>query len=325
MSKFVKSSLIVAGVFAALGIIFCLISAIFGGRSLIYYAKNDDYIVDRIKGVGYALENFFYRIDGRHVAWMDENDNELIVNNEVVTLTVGSGAGTEKHQPIEGIRDLNLSLGAGSFVVREKDTEDGMIDIYIQGHGGCDYAKKGDTLYVEGFKGIKTIGTDLSENVITLVIPAGMGLDKVDIEVGAGVMEIVSLMAKEIDASIGAGELLIDHAQIKELSAEIGAGVLEARDMDVENASLTLSMGECIYEGELSGNLDLECDMGNMFININGHEKDFNYEIECGAGIISIGGASYAGLASERHINNGSSKDIEVECNMGNIGIEFKE
>lgn len=321
MSKFVKNSLIVAGIFAAIGVVFCLISAIFGGRSLIYYARNDAYMEERINEAVSALENFIYRIDGWHITWRDENPQELIVNDHVMTV-----AGTEAQQPIEGISNLNLTLGAGSFVVKEKDADDGMIDIYVQGQGGCDYGvKKGDTLYVEGFKGIKTIGTDLSENVITLVVPAGTKFNEVDVEVGAGVMEIVSLKAKEIDASIGAGELLIGHAKIKELSAEIGVGRLEARDMEAENASLTLGMGECIYEGALSGNLDLECDMGSMEIYLDGHEKDFNYEIECGAGNVEIGGSSYAALASERHIHNGCHRDIEIECNMGNIEIQFKE
>lgn len=320
MNKFVKYSFIVAGVFAALGVVFCLVSAILGGRSLFYYAKNDAYVEERIREVGDVLDILVYRIDGWHPSWRDRNPEELTVNDHMVTT-----AGLEEHQPIEGIKNLNLMLGAGSFVVKEKDTDDGMIDIYIQGMGGCDYAKKGDTLYVEGFKGIKTIGTDSSENVITLIIPAGTSIEEVEIEVGAGAMEIVSLNAKEIDASIGAGELLIDHAQIKELSAEIGAGIFEARDMDAEDVSLTLSMGECIYEGAVSGNLDIECDMGNMEICLSGHEDDYNYEIECAAGNVEIGGSSYAGLASEKHINNGCQRDIKIECNMGNIEIQFKE
>ncbi|MDE7404635.1 MAG: DUF4097 family beta strand repeat-containing protein, partial [Lachnospiraceae bacterium] len=180
-------------------------------------------------------------------------------------------------------------------------------------------------LYVEGFKGIKTIGTDLSENVITLIIPAGTSMEEVDIEVGAGVMEIVSLKAKEIDALIGAGELRIDRAQAQDFSAEIGVGRFEANNMEAEEASLTLGMGECIYEGAVTGNLDIECDMGNMEICLSGHEDDYNYEIECAAGNVEVGGSSYAGLASERHINNGCHNDIEIECNMGNIEIQFKE
>ncbi|MDE7286201.1 MAG: DUF4097 domain-containing protein [Lachnospiraceae bacterium] len=317
MSKFAKSSLIAAGVFATLGVVLCLISAVFGGRNLIYYVKNDAYMEERFEKVGDALEYIFGR---RHTAWLyDENPQELTVNHNEVA---GDNA-MEAHLAIDGVRNLDLSLGAGSFVLRKKDVDDGVIDIYIQGKGGCDYVVKGDTLYVEGFKGIKTLGTDLSENVITLLLPGGTWLEEVDIEVGAGVMEIVSLDAGEIDAVIGAGELRIEKARTRELSAEIGAGRMEARNMETMNADLTLSMGECIYEGTADGNLDVECDMGNMVLYLKGDEKDFNYDIECGVGHVTIGERSYTALGLEKSIHNGGHREFEIECNMGNVDVFF--
>lgn len=320
MKKFVKGSLITAGILAAAGIVFCLISAIFGGRNLVYFIRNDAYMEEKIEAAGRKLDAFFDRIGhGRlQIVIPYEYSDELIVNDHVVDVT-----GMEAQKPMDEIRNLSLTLGAGSLVVREKNTNDGMVDIYIQGQGGCDYLVKNGTLYVEGFKGIKTIGTDLVENVITLVFPAGTSFDEVDIEVGAGRMEIVSLSAREIDAAVGAGELIIDSTDAGDLSIEIGAGRLEAYGISAKDASLTVSMGECIYEGIVSGDLDAECDMGNMEFRLEGDEKDFNYEIECAAGNIKIGEASYTALASERKINNGCHRNIEIECSMGNVEIEF--
>jgi len=80
---------------------------------------------------------------------------------------------------------------------------------YYQGKGECDHRVEDGTLYIEGFKGIKTIGADISDNVITLVIPQGTRFEELDIEVGAGVMEITGIGAAEIEASIGAGELIM--------------------------------------------------------------------------------------------------------------------
>lgn len=317
MSKFVKSSLIAAGIFGALGVVLCLISAILGGRNLIYYGLNDSYIEERFEKMGDALEHIFGR---QHLAWLhDENPQELTVNHNEVA---GDHA-MEAHQAVDGVRNLDLTLGAGSFVLKKKDVDDGIIDIYIQGKGSCDYLVKGDTFFVEGFKGIKTIGTDLSENVITLVLPSGTWLEEVDVEVGAGVMEISSLDAGEIDALIGAGELRIDEAHVRDFSAEIGAGRMEARNMETTNADFVLSMGECIYEGTADGNLDVECDMGNMVFYLKGEEEDFNYEVECGAGHVSIGERSYTALGLEKSIHHGGHKEFEIECNMGNIDVFF--
>lgn len=317
MSKFVKGSLITAGIFGAIGVVLCLISTILGGGSLVYYGLNDSYMEERMERMGDALDRIF---GGRHMEWLyDENAKELTVNHN----QVAGDAGMEAHQAIDGVRNLNLSLGAGSFVLKKKDVDDGIIDIYIQGKGGCDYRVKGDTFYVEGFKGIKTLGVDLSENVITLVLPSGMWLEEVDIEVGAGVMEIISLDVGEIDAVVGAGELLIDEARVQDFSAEIGMGRMEARNVEAMDVDLTLSMGECVYDGTTGGNLDVECDMGNMALYLKGDEQDFNYEIECGAGHVTVGERSYTALGLEKSIHNGSHREFEIECNMGNIDVFF--
>lgn len=317
MSKFVKGSLMTAGIFGALGVVLCLICTILGGSNLIYYGWNDFYVEERFERIGDAFEHIFGR---QHITWLhDENPRELTVNHNQVT----GDAGMEAHQAIDGIKNLDLSLGAGSFVLKKKDVDDGMIDIYIQGRGGCDYLVKGDTFYVEGFKGIKTIGSDLSENVITLVLPSGTWLEEVDLEVGAGVMEISSLDVGEIDALIGAGELRIDEARIRDFSAEIGAGRMEARNMEAASVDFALSMGECVYDGTVSGNLDVECDMGNMVFYLKGDEKDFNYKIECGAGHVMVGENSYTALRLEKSIHHGGHREFEIECNMGNIDVFF--
>lgn len=80
----------------------------------------------RVERIGNALEHIFGR---QHITWLhDENPRELTVNHNQVT----GDAGIEAHQAIDGIKNLDLSLGAGSFVLNKKDVDDGMIDIYIQ-------------------------------------------------------------------------------------------------------------------------------------------------------------------------------------------------
>lgn len=326
MKKFVTGSLMAAGIFAAVGVVFCLVSGIIGGRNLFYLIQNDDYLEEKLERTGEKLENWIDRADwiGRSESWHwvhhESNPEELTVNDQVVGIT-----GSETQYPVEGIRKLKLILGAGSFVVKEKDADDGMIDIYIQGKGGCDYLLKGDTFYVEGFKGIKTLGSDLAENVITMVIPSDMNFEEIDVEIGAGVMEISSLRTREMDAEIGAGELLINGMETEDFSAEIGAGRIEASQMVSRDVSITVSMGEGLYEGTASGNIDLECDMGNLELTLNEREKDFNYEIESGVGSIKIGGSEFTGLAMERKVDNGARRECDVECAVGNIAIRFQE
>lgn len=323
MKKFAKGSLLTAGILAALGCVLCLISALAGGRSFTYWARNDERVMESLDRVANRLNDAFsgfHFFCDWHFYYDGENPKDLTVNND----TAGGNA-WEAQQSLDGVRELNLILGAGSLVLKEKDSSDGMIDIYVQGKGECDYKIKDGTLYVEGFKGIKTLGSEISENIITLVIPKGTSFEEMDIEVGAGTMEATGVAALEIDASIGAGELVLSKVESQELSVEVGAGRMEAANMVSKDVSITVSMGEGIYEGTISGNAEVECDMGNVEFSLKDSQDAFNYDVECGMGSIEIGGTGFTGLGREQRMNNHASKEFEVNCNLGNINISFQE
>ena len=95
--------------------------------------------------------------------------------------------------------------------------------------------------------------------------------------------------------------------------------------MDILNAEIEVSMGECIYEGLIKGNLEAECDMGNLELKLSGSQSEHNYQIECAAGNIDMKGFSVAGFAAEKNIDNGADSEYDISCNMGNITVEFEE
>lgn len=327
MSKFVKVSLITAGILTAVGIVLCLVCALAGGGSVIYWANNDKYVADRLDEAADVLADV--NIGKWHFAWKDKDS----------TATEGSGTGheqmgednektnkiTEGQQSvsIDAIRNLELVLGTGKFIIREKEVSDGVIDIYIEGTQCRQYVKDG-TLHVENFREFHVFNIDASLNKVTIEIPQGMSFDEIDVELGAGTMEISDIRAKEFDAGIGAGELTIKNMETQELSVEIGAGELKAENVSARNADFEVSMGECVYRGTIQDNLDAECNMGNMEFYLTGAEEEHNYEIECGAGNIDVGGFSFSGLAAERKINNGAAGTFDISCNMGNITVCFE-
>lgn len=319
MKKFVKGSLITAGILAALGLILCLISGLAGGRkSFVYFVDNDEYIAERLESLGDELADI--HIGNWRLVWRDhefmlsdeENENRAVETSRQTVVA-------------DGIRNLELELGAGEFIIREKEVSDGVIDIDVEGVGKCTNYVKNGTLYVEGFKSIHVIGNSISTNRITLEIPADMSFDEIDVEIGAGVMEISDLKAREFDAAIGAGELTMENIEANEFSTEIGAGSLNAENVSTQNADVTVNLGECIYNGTISGNLEAECDMGSMEFYLNGREEEHNYEIECAAGNIEVGSLSFTALGAEKMINNGVGSTFDISCSMGDITIRFKE
>ena len=47
-------------------------------------------------------------------------------------------------------------------------------------------------------------------------------------------------------------------------------------------------------------NLEADCGIGNIDLDINGKESDYDYEISCSAGEVDIGDSSYSGIGHEQ-------------------------
>lgn len=321
MKRFYKWSAITAGVMLAVGMLLAFICAVAGGRKAVITLKNFDGWDEVSRAIEVADDFVINLSNGHwHILWNGDNPTELTLNgNQIKTGESVSSIDTQ------GVRNLNLTLGAGSFIIREKETDDGYMDLSINGFGNCDYQVKGDTLIVEGFKGYSGVSNTMMNNKIILEIPKGMAFQSVEIEAGAGVMELADLKAEELEAVIGAGELSLQGVTVQEFVTQIGAGRLKAGEMDVKNAEISVNMGECIYQGWIRKDLDAECNMGNMEFDLKGSEKDHNYDIECDAGNIEMKDLRMTALAGERSIDNGADSNYDITCNMGNITVEFKE
>jgi len=332
MKKFVKVSLVTAGVLAVVGCMLCLVSAIGGGRNVIAYA-NEENVLGNWGAKGGVIARKLLRLAGHDIAPDLPGIDEIALDQEGGTgervHVSGDDTGmsaAEKHIDTKEVKNLCLMLGAGTFTVSEKTAGEGeTLDLYIQGEGSCDFYVKKETLYVEGFKGHHILGSDFNSNNITLKVPMGMRFDEVEAEVGAGIMEFYDIEARELEASVGAGVLNLYRSQAEELSAEIGAGEFYAQDMTSQKADLTVSLGTCTYQGAIARELEAECDMGNMDFLLKGKEEDYNYEIECSGGNIEMDSFNTAAFAMERRIDNGAATTFDLSCSMGNITIHFEE
>ncbi len=326
MGKFAKVCLATAGIMMGVGVLFCLIGGLFGGGNFIRYARNDAYMGRRIDEAAEAFGQVAESLDdafsfhlGGH--W-DDGTKDLEVNGGRKSNTLHEGT-----VPAQDVRALHLTLGAGKFIIREKDTEGGNIDIRIQGTGACDYYVSGGDgiLYVEGFKNINNFKGIGNKNIITMDIPQGLSFEDVEIEVGAGIMEIHRLSAGGLETVVGAGEVLLADITAEEFLAEIGVGLMQTENAHVRDANIQVNMGSCEFTGSISGDLEAECGMGNLGLTLEGRQEDHNYELECSAGNIELDGNSISSFALERNIDNGADSTYGLVCDMGNITVDFKE
>ena len=96
----------------------------------------------------------------------------------------------------------------------------------------------------------------------------------------------------------------------------IGNGTVSKLDLDV-------SMGELQFAGSVREELDADCGMGSMTLELSGESSDYNYTVDCGMGDITVGDSSFGGMASSQKIDNNADIDLDLDCGMGDIEVIF--
>lgn len=228
-----------------------------------------------------------------------------------------------KYCPGAGIEKLEIQVGG--CVLETKTSKDDSFYIEVEKAYKFQGYVEDNTLYIKASNGAKS-WSRMGSCVITLYVPEGFYFEKAEVEMGAGVMKFSELCVKgETSLEVGAGQIVVDDVRSETLELSIGAGQIELKNMRLSELEAEIGMGELKAEGEILSSADVECSMGNVKLKVKGSEKDFNYYIECAMGNVDLGSDSYSGLAKEKTIENGASKEMSIECAMGNITVVFKK
>lgn len=221
-----------------------------------------------------------------------------------------NGDGIKK---FSGIRELELEVsylqvivkqGDGDSVLvdtskldkRQKDklrckNEDGELSIELKNHGLFD-----------------SLGRN-HENQLIIQLPRDRAMEDASFTIGAGQLMIEALNSGSLEMNVGAGQAIVKNFHVKDLDVDCGAGQAE-------------------LNGTISGKTELNCGVGEIKMDLAGRQKDYDYRIKCGVGKIKIGNDKYAGLGTERHIDNGNDgtdRKMDINCGVGKIELSFGE
>lgn len=75
--------------------------------------------------------------------------------------------------------------------------------------------------------------------------------------------------------------------------------------------------------GEVEKEVKIECGVGQVNYTAVGSQEDYDYEVSCGIGSVTVGSDSYSGMGGERKVNNNGSKKMEIECGIGMVDVSF--
>ena len=226
------------------------------------------------------------------------NDNTLLENLKTTNIS-------------EKIENLDLELGAANLkivVSNEFKAETNSKKINIK--------EKNNILYIEEEPDLINIGETAD---IIISIPEDKIINNLNIEAGAGAIKLEKITINNIELELGAGKTDIKELIIlKNTDISGGTGQLNLLNSKINNLDIELGMGELNLSGQILGNSQIECGVGNSNITLFGTEKDYKLNISAGIGNIKLNNKK---INTETIYGTGDNK-ISLSGGIGNISIK---
>ena len=265
------------------GVVFCIIALCFG----VTFSQFEKAYPN---GIGIIRKNYVSFDDD----WDDDelDDTENVVSEEVFS----------------GVENLKLDIGASEVRIKTgKDDKIHVDDSRMKTENAVQKTLSDDVKTLEittkmrsSFKNVRNV-----KGTLVIYLPKDYKFDQVDMEYGAATADIDGLNAKSLKIESGASGCTIKNADIEELDVETGAGSLD-------------------FYGTVEKEVDIDCGAGRVTLNLEGKEEDYNYELDSSAGSVEIGeDIDLGGLSTEKSIDNGSKRTIEISNGAGSVEIRF--
>ena len=265
------------------GVVFCIIALCFG----VTFSQFEKAYPN---GIGIIRKNYVSFDDD----WDDDelDDTENVVSEEVFS----------------GVENLKLDIGASEVRIKTgKDDKIHVDDSRMKTENAVQKTLSDDVKTLEittkmrsSFKNVRNV-----KGTLVIYLPKDYKFDQVDMEYGAATADIDGLNAKSLKIESGASGCTIKNADIEELDVETGAGSLD-------------------FYGTVEKEVDIDCGAGRVTLNLEGKVEDYNYELDSSAGSVEIGeDIDLGGLSTEKSIDNGSKRTIEISNGAGSVEIRF--
>ena len=171
-------------------------------------------------------------------------------------------------------------------------------------------------------KNNKKLNKSDSKSRITIYLPEDVELEEADIQVGAGIVDVTGLIAKNVEFNFGAGNVNMQNISVKNnAKIECGAGQAIIKNSELANADIEAGVGKLVYSGDLTGNAQIDCGVGDVELELTGDAEKYAIHTEKGIGDIKINDSS---VADDSTTGNGENK-IDIEGGVGSIDIRMSK
>lgn len=227
-----------------------------------------------------------------------------------------------KNQPMDGINNLEISIGAAELIVNKGGEKLEVIGENLPENEYA-YGTQEGKFYIKRknfvnfiFPSIVGLLTDKNTDPkVTITVPDKL-YNKVNIDIGAGKATVEGLTASDVDFNIGAGELNAkDMKVIEKLDIDVGTGKSSFENFDCNKVKIDSGVGKLDFSGSVYGGLEADCGIGQVDITLFGLSSDYDIDAESGIGNVNI----------NRNSSGRGSIPVDIEGGIGEVNLTFKE
>ena len=160
-----------------------------------------------------------------------------------------------------------------------------------------------------------------SRGTIVIYLPNDFNISELDLELGAGKIDIDKLSAETLLMNLGAGTMNAKELNVYE-SATIngGAGNININSGTISNLNLKLGAGNATIYSDLTGKNNLTTGVGKLNLELNQNKDNYKFEINKGLGNIILNDFD---VSEDSIIGNGEIY-IKINGAVGNTIINTK-
>ena len=223
----------------------------------------------------------------------------------------------DENQEVEEFSKMKLDISASNLTIKLEGNSY-KVDTYQIPKNTKIESKDG----ILEIKSNKKLNKSDSKSSITIYLPEDVELEEADIQVGAGIVDVTGLIAKNVEFSFGAGNVNMQNITVKNnAKIECGAGQAIIKNSELANANIEAGVGKLVYSGDLTGNTQIDCGVGDVELELTGDAEKYAIHTEKGIGDIKINDSS---VANDSTIGNGEN-EIDIEGGVGSVDIRMSK
>jgi len=156
---------------------------------------------------------------------------------------------------------------------------------------------------------------------ITIYIPKDFVAENIEIDAGAGNVNMESLTTKKLEINAGAGNIYGKNITANKVKMDGGVGEITLEQANLTDVDIESGVGNVNVQGGMYGRSKIDCGVGEVKLTLTGSTDDYDLKIEKGLGSVYINNEKYSDLNWN---NSTASNSLDINGGVGDIEINFE-